>query len=311
VTGRHPLRRLLPVLVVLLVCALLLPAPCDAKRKKKRKKPRVPPQASFRVVAVLPPHVEIVRERILGGVPKMDESEAVEELLEERIVSELEARGFVVDNSAFAEEALDQDEELRYAMSDLQETYDAELSRILHEPRPERSLAAGLHSLGDPAVAVASIAGVDGLVFVRAQGVSTGGGTKAAAFFLFGGIPGSGLSVIVGLVDGRDGKVVDVAGASKAGAILKNPEKVVGPPLHRAVVELPSAAPATPEEALPPAPEPVQVPDATEEGAAPPMPVPVEPPGDPEEEATPPAPEPAAPPGGPEPETPPTPAPPG
>lgn len=243
------------LLAATLALLLLVGGEADARRKKKRD-----PRAPFRVVAVVPPRVEITRARVLGGVPKVEDSMEAEDIIVRELEAELEARGYEVARGALSRERLAADPDLQYAVSDLQDRFDEVMAQLVSAKRPERDLEDGRFHLGDAALLVAGMAGVEGLVFARGQGVSTGGGTKAAVFFLTlgGGIPGSGISLRIGLVDGRDGRLVDVTGASKSGPILKKTEKIVSRPVERAVEELPAPASESREDPvlppLPPAP---------------------------------------------------------
>jgi len=274
--------RRLPVLLLLMVCAALLLAPADSLARKKKKKGPAP-RAPFRVVAIVPPRVEITRSRVLGGVPKIEDSLEAEDAIVRLLEAEMTRRGYEVIEGVFSVDALAADPELHFAISDVQSRFDEVWGQIATDSHAGDGIARGRFDLGDPALLAAGAAGVEGLVFVRGRGVSTGGGTKAATFFLSlgGAIPGSGIELRIAVVDGRTGKVVDVSGGAAAGPILKKTDKIVAKALIPAVNRLLAAAAPPPEPAAPP-------PPPIEAQAAPPAVAEGEP-------SRPPGPEPAAP----------------
>lgn len=226
----RPAARVLCILVATLVLAA--PEPGEARRRKSKEEPR----ASYRTVAVVPPRVQITRSRVLGGVPKIEDSLEAETLLYTAAEDRLEELGYEVRRGVFAPEKLAEDAQLHLIVSDLQDRFDEVFGQMLSDPRGREHLETGRFLLGDQALLAAGAAGVEGLVFARGQGVSTGGGTKTAVFFLTlgGGIPGSGITVYLVGVDGRNGMVMDVSGAGASGPVLKKTEEIVGRALQSA-----------------------------------------------------------------------------
>jgi len=163
-------------------------------------------EVGIRSVILLPAGVEESKTGVKGTASMAKEANDAAAYMAASVSTALSNRGFAVDNP-FAEEAIKGNDELRYALADVQKRFD-EVAAQLYKKR--KDVRKGRFTLGD-AVAVLNTKGTaDVLVIVRAIGHKE---TKGKAF-MTGGLLGMALSSKstfqskVALVDAKNGDIL-------------------------------------------------------------------------------------------------------
>ena len=211
-------------------------------------RPELSEGAGYRSVSILPPMVSIDKSKMTGGESLVAEALMMEDkilaLLSERLVE----KGYEA-NTKLTLEKLDQDPELKRAVTDLQTRLN-ELLPVMS--RDLKGVAEGRFSLGGEVPIVGSASGADLLVFVQAHGLVVSGGLKAfeAIMSLGQSVPEDYLAMMITLVDARDGRVMATVTGFAHGSYLKAPDRLVGKALTSAFKKFP-AAPSAPRSGPP------------------------------------------------------------
>jgi hypothetical protein len=173
---------------------------------------------------ILPPQVEVVKVGVKSNEGLIEESQKVEAALPGIINSVFSDRGFSLVASPYTKEALQQDEETRYALADAQKQFDALFPQIARKPKDIRK---GRFTMGDEVSRFAS--GADAIVFVRARGQLSTGGKRTFALLIGG--PGlyDVFSVDLVMVDAQTGNVLYYARSFSTGNFVKEPDKMAKP----------------------------------------------------------------------------------
>ena len=172
-------------------------------------------------VAVMPPDVEVREHAFKGsGSQLRQEEDPVRFNLASITTRLLAEHGITAKRAGLEESALKEKPDLRFKVTQLQEAFAREMGEAYQDESMRRSKAfQAQHSLGPDVNVFSDREQVDGLVFVRLEGVQQSEGQRKLAFFLdtLIGIttgvwedPGSGESAVVqvGLVDGTTGDVL-------------------------------------------------------------------------------------------------------
>jgi hypothetical protein len=172
----------------------------------------------------LPPQVEVIRLGVKSTEGLIEESQKVEQALPGIISNVFTARGFTLVPSPYSKEALSQNEELKYALADVQKQFDAIFPQIARKPKDIRK---GRFTMGDEVSKFA--AGSDAILFVRVHGQLSTGGKKAFAI-LIGGPGATDLyTVDTVMVDANTGNVLYYARTFSTGNFVKEPDRMAKP----------------------------------------------------------------------------------
>lgn len=173
---------------------------------------------------VLPPQVEVVRLGMKSTEGLIEESQKVEQALPGILNNVFTQRGFTLVPSPFTKEALSQDEEVKYALADIQKQFDAIFPQIAKKPKDIRK---GRFTMGDEVSKFG--AGADAILFVRAHGQLSTGGKKTFAILIGG--PGAVdlYTVDTVMVDAHTGNVLYYARTLSTGNFVKEPDRMTKP----------------------------------------------------------------------------------
>ena len=194
-------------------------------------------EKTIRTILILPPKVEIVRQGVKGVESMIKESEEVEAVVITTVSKVLNEKKMNLIASPFTPKALESNNELKYALADIQSRYDALLPKLR---KNMKDVAKGRFSLGDEVVKVNPDGSADVLLFIRAHGVKpTTGKQVFGALILNPSFPLVALSI--GLVDSRTGDVLFFAKPLAIGDAVGKGEKVLYKPIAKSFRKLPNA----------------------------------------------------------------------
>jgi hypothetical protein len=157
-------------------------------------------------VVMLPPIVDMTQTGVKGSQGMGKEAEDTVANFTSGVSSALVDRGIKVE-TPFSEQALQGNEELRYAVADVQKRFDEIATQLYNKHKDVRK---GRFSLGDSVAVLNTTGAVDALVIVRATGQKA---TKSKAF-MTGGLLGMALSgnavfqSRVAFVDAKNGDIL-------------------------------------------------------------------------------------------------------
>lgn len=178
-----------------------------------------------RKVLILPPRASITKSGMKGNESLIAESQMVEAALPGIIAEAMQAKGCTVLDNVFASEALEKNPDLKFAVADIQDRYDALHKHVSEKPKDVRN---GRYTMGDEVANFNPGAAADALVFVRASGVVNTGGKK-----VLGAIAGVNeadyIVVNIALVDSQSGAVLYYGWSATGGNYLEHPERMKKP----------------------------------------------------------------------------------
>jgi hypothetical protein len=179
---------------------------------------------------ILPPQARVIKSGMKGGDSLIEESRMVETALPAIVTKALQDKGCTVLENAFAPAALEKDQDLKYAVADIQGRFDELRKHMDQKPKDVRK---GRYTLGDEVSKFNPGAAADALVFVRAEGVLNTGGKKAFAT-VFGGLSGAmatrnTIIVNIAVVDAQSGAVLYYGRAIATGNFVSEPEHMSEP----------------------------------------------------------------------------------
>jgi hypothetical protein len=173
---------------------------------------------------ILPPLVNIVRLGMKSTEGLIEESQQVEQALPGIITEVFAKRGFALVPSPYTKEALSQNEEVRYALADVQKQFDVIFPKIAKKPKDIRK---GRFTMGDEVAKFG--AGADTILFIRVHGQLSTGGKKAFAIMVGGQGAYDLYTVDTVMVDARTGNVLYYARTISGGNFVKNPDRMRKP----------------------------------------------------------------------------------
>lgn len=202
-------------------------------------------EKTLRQLLILPARIEIAKQGMKGGEAMIKESEDVGNAAAAIVSKALVDKGLKVLDNPFTSQALQEDENLKYALADIQKRYDNLAPKIARKPK---DITKGRFSLGDEVANLRPGAQADALVFIRGRGTELTSGKKAFGA-LVGGASKSTLFVNITVVDSHTGDVLYFARATNLPKLfgvvhqefVRNPEKVLGKPIADALKKLPGA----------------------------------------------------------------------
>jgi len=173
---------------------------------------------------IMPPQVSVVRIGMKSNEGLIEESQQVEQALPDIVNRVFTDRGFALVASPYTKEALSQNEEVKYALADVQKQFDVIFPQIARKPKDIRK---GRFTMGDEVAKFG--AGAEAILFVRAHGQLSTGGKKAFALLIGG--PGARdiYTVDTVMVDARTGNVLYYARTFSTGNFVKEPDKMSKP----------------------------------------------------------------------------------
>jgi hypothetical protein len=178
-----------------------------------------------RKALILPPRASVTKSGMKGNESLIPESRMVEAALPAIIAEALQEKGCLVLENAFAPEALEKNPDLKFAVADIQDRYDALHRHVSEKPKDVRN---GRYTMGDEVANFNPGAAADALVFVRASGVVNTGGKK-----VLGAIAGVNeadyIVVNIALVDSQSGAVLYYGWSATGGGYLEHPERMKKP----------------------------------------------------------------------------------
>ena len=174
-------------------------------------------------ILILPPEANLMKSGMKGSEPLVAESQALETGLSSIVRQTLSDKGCNMLPDAFSPDALNQDPDLKYALSDLQTRYDKLQVLLKKKPKDVRT---GRFSLGDEVANFSPGAAADGLVFVRAKGVVPTTGLKTFVVFTGMGVTYSHLSLDISVVDAQTGAILYFAKPGFSGNFIGNPDSM-------------------------------------------------------------------------------------
>lgn len=194
-------------------------------------------EKTVRTVLVLPPKVEIVRQGVKGVEGMIKESEEVEEVILKMVSKVLNEKNINLAASPFTPQSLEANNELKYALADIQTRYDALLPKM---QKKSKDVTKGRFSLGDEVLKLSPEGSADALLFIRARGVQPTTGKQVFGVLTFTpSFPIVALSI--GLVDSHTGEVLLYAKPIAIGDAVKKGEKVLNKPIAKSLKNLPNA----------------------------------------------------------------------
>ena len=178
-----------------------------------------------RKVLILPPRVSVTKSGMKGNETLIAESKMVEAALPAIFAEAAQEKGCTVLDNAFAPEALEKNQDLKFALADIQDRFDALHKHISEKPKDVRN---GRFTMGDEVVNFNPGAAADALVFVRGSGVVNTGGKK-----VLGAIAGVNetdyILVDIAIVDSQSGAVLYYGYSVTGGSYIENPERMKKP----------------------------------------------------------------------------------
>jgi hypothetical protein len=168
---------------------------------------------------ILPPNVRIVKSGVKSTDELLDDSHLIENALPPLITSVLQERQCAVNDKALASDVVEKDDDLKYAVADIQKQFDELFPKLQKKPKDIRE---GRFSMGDAVAKLNPGGTVDALVFVRGFGhVSTGG----KVLLSMGGYAAySATSYHIVVVDARNGTVLYYGVAVQGGNPATHPD---------------------------------------------------------------------------------------
>jgi hypothetical protein len=178
-----------------------------------------------RKVLILPPRVTVTKSGMKGNETLIAESGMVEAALPAIVAQAVEAKGCTVLGNVFTPEAFERNQDLKFAVADIQDRFDALYKHMNEKPKDVRN---GRFSLGDEIANFNPGAAADALVFVRAWGVVNTGGKK-----VLGAIAGVNetdyIAVNISVVDSQSGAVLYYGLSATGSGYLEHPERMEKP----------------------------------------------------------------------------------
>ncbi len=215
-------------IVGVVLCGLLISGCLTTVRRHPDFEQRV---ASISTIAVIPPEVEIVEISFKGDNKHLTgEEEVIGLCLIRAVEGRLRSQGFTVKSSLLDEEHFEEDSELRFETTQINEAFERALAEMYEKEEMRKSKARKYErSLGPDVNRFADHAEVDALVFSRMLGFSKSKGEQAKDVFMaiaigvaLGGAyvepaPSQGAILRVALVDGTTGDILWANTASARG----------------------------------------------------------------------------------------------
>ena len=174
-------------------------------------------------ILILPPEATLMKSGMKGSEPLVAEAQALGSGLSPIVEQILSDKGCNVLPDVFGASVMDQNPDLKYALSDLQTRYDKLQVLVAKKPKDVRT---GRFSLGDEVANLSPGIAADGLVFVRAKGFVPTTGLKTFVVFTGMGVTYSHVSLDISVVDAQTGTILYFAKPGFSGNFVGNPSSM-------------------------------------------------------------------------------------
>ena len=166
-------------------------------------------------VLVLPPIVTMTKQGVKGSEGMSKEEDEASSGLASRVSADLTSSGLSVE-APFTEEALKGNDELKYALADVQKKYDELAPKLYRKPKDVRKAR---FSLGDMVAVLNSKGNADALVIVRSEGVklTKGKGMLTGGLIGLAAAKSATFTTDIVLVDAKNGDVLFLDGFVTSG----------------------------------------------------------------------------------------------
>jgi hypothetical protein len=174
-------------------------------------------------ILILPPEANVVKTSMKGSEPLLAEAQALGAEISPIVREILAKKGCNILPDAFGPDTLEQNSDLKYALSDLQTQYDNLRVLVMKRPKDVRS---GRFSLGDEVINLSQGAAADGLVFVRARGTVPTTGLKTFVVLTGMGIAYSHVSLDISVVDAQTGTILYFVKQRSSGNFVESQQNI-------------------------------------------------------------------------------------
>jgi len=200
---------------VTLACATLLLAQVQHRELKSGKK-------QIRTIVLMPMEVSLTKKGLKGTEPLTDQELDAELPLSLEIDAVLRNLGYQLDMQSLSLAALAKDPDERYAVDDLQKSFDAQLQLVEHKSKGVRK---GRFTLGDDVLKLPLSDKVDALLFVRARAQTLTENKKTFGWFVAGSRYDS-TAMDFGFVDAKTGDILYFAKSRLEANLVLDPEEI-------------------------------------------------------------------------------------
>ncbi len=174
-------------------------------------------------VVVLPPSANLVKSGMKGAEPLVAEGQEMAQGLSSVLMGILADKGFHTLQDSISPAALDQNPNLKYALSDLQSRYDKTQVLLSKHPKDVRK---GRFTLGDEVANFTPGAAADALIFVRANGVLPTAGLKTFVIVTGMGYTRNYARLGISVVDAQTGMVLYFVDPNVYGNFIAKPDSM-------------------------------------------------------------------------------------
>ena len=172
-------------------------------------------------VLILPAQANVVKSGVKGNEPLVEQSGALASNFGSWVASDLTRVGCTVLPNGFNDESLNQNPDLKYALSDLQTRFDKVWAELVRKPKDVRT---GRYTMGDDVANFSPGAAADALVFVRGDEAVFTGGKKFLGALSGTYIPSQAMQLRIALVDAQSGAIL-YTDSAPPGVVQKDLEK--------------------------------------------------------------------------------------
>lgn len=226
--------------LLLLFITLLAPVHAPGQRLHPRLKGAKSGDAKQLIsrVVIFPAHVWLVKDGMKGAEQSDKDAAAATPIIEKALAKALAARNLTVLDSPFTQEALQNNQKLKYAVADLRFKYDELNDKII---KNRKDVEKARFTLGDQVLLLNQDDNIDAIVFVTATGRRRSGGMKALGIVTLNpSIMSSIYHINIGIVDARNGDVLAYTGVTTFSDIGKEDDKKLVDSLTRSLDRLPT-----------------------------------------------------------------------
>ena len=158
-------------------------------------------------VLILPAQGTVMKSGVKGNESLVGESRALESDLAGWAAGDLAVAGCTMLPNKLTEANLNQNPDLKYALSDLQTRFDKAWAEVMKKPKDMKK---GRFTMGDDVANFSPGAAADALVFVRGQEQVFTGGKKLLGALAGVYVPSAAVQMRIALVDSQSGAILYV-----------------------------------------------------------------------------------------------------
>ena len=229
---------------LLAAAALMLLAPAAAQARGYMTTGFRTMKARPMTIAVLPPHAEFIKSKVVMTDQMVAESAALEREAGVALRTNLEVLGYKV--RLLTPQDLERDARLRVLVVKVNDRFAEEWGKIVYRPRAVKQER---YTVGEDAVRLASVLKVDGIAVARVVAVAETKGKAVLTGFMNMGAPPQRTygRVDVGILNGKLGRVEGFftgMEATSLGQLTNKPAKVMGQATENALSRYPASTEA-------------------------------------------------------------------